>query len=102
MASDIFPLTPEKKPFFFSAAEATMVSFSFSKDLYSSFGGHFFSRFIINDMTSLEVSPSSSSSATVVVALLSLPLKLDPVGPAEPEGVLVVLPLGLLELEPHC
>lgn len=79
-----------------------MVSFSFSKDLYSSFGGHFFSRFIINDMTSLEVSPSSSSSATVVVALLSLPLKLDPVGPAEPEGVLVVLPLGLLELEPDC
>lgn len=77
-----------------------MVSLSFSKDLYSSFGGHFFSRFIINDMTSSEVSPSSS--ATVVVALLSLPLKLDPVGPAEPEGVLVVLPLGLLELEPDC
>ena len=77
-----------------------MVSLSFSKDLYSSFGGGFFSRFIINDMTSSEVSPSSS--ATVVVALLSLPLKLDPVGPAEPEGVLVVLPLGLLELEPDC
>lgn len=98
MASDIFLLTPEKKPFFFSAvnfAEATMVSLSFSKkDLYSSFGGHFFSMFIMNDMTSLEVSASSSA---IVMVLLWLPLELDPLGPAEPEG----LPLGLPELEPE-
>lgn len=66
MSSDSFPaayLIVEKKLFlllgeFFERAAIIPLSFS-KKTSYSSFGGHFFSRFIMNIMTSLEVSAST-------------------------------------------